>query len=99
MTDAEFLLLGLALVIWFTSASIWWVARSDVHSWEAGLLQRYRQFRRHLLLKVAIATGKYEAWPSYNRWLAGVHVAAWSRCCGWSWGRSLRDAMGYWKWR
>ena len=50
-----------------------------------------------LFVLLAEKTAKYESWPCYNRWLAGIHAVLWHRFCGWTWRDCLHIGMIHWK--
>jgi hypothetical protein len=49
-----------------------------------------------LITWIAIRTAKFECWPHYNRWLAGLHVLLWNYVCGYGWRWAWGNAMIYW---
>lgn len=40
---------------------------------------------------------RFEQYPKYNRWLAGLYQLLWVHWCGHEWSYAWRMAMIYWR--
>ena len=46
---------------------------------------------------IAIKTAKYEEYPAFNKWLAGIHAYLWAIACGYDNKHALTLLKIYWK--
>lgn len=86
------LLVGVSVAVWLAIAAVAgarWAKRAGLHDW-------WRDLQRRWLLRLSIATLKYQWPPFYDRFLAGVHELALFRLTDGTWRQSFAAAWRYW---